>query len=233
MKIQVAYLLTWQLHRTLFGIDIQWIDEWIDKVDFRSLSGFSRLHQFFVIRFGWTGDIFVVVFFSAWQWKQQWKQWWFPWRRYAKFFLIKVRFIKSFLLAYASPDGPSYNFNIPETNYGSYDAKPAVHLDSYGPPKVHHQESYGPPKQSYSYSAEPHQAYGAPEYGKTKARKKLVKRIQISWKTNWRFNGKAIRDPWTWQMTSNPNNNVSREKIFIALFFFELMNWTSIFKPLS
>lgn len=51
-----------------------------------------------------------------------------------------------------------------------------------------------------------------PNTVRQKLEKKLVKRIQISWKTNWHFNGKAIRDPWTWQMTTNPNNNVSREK---------------------
>lgn len=79
-------------------------------------------------------------------------------------------FIKNdLLLAYAPENHDASYYNIPETNYASYDAKPAVVLSSYGPPKVSHE--YGPAKPTYSYVQDPHSGYGAPgDFGKKNAK---------------------------------------------------------------
>lgn len=77
----------------------------------------------------------------------------------------KVHHPSQFLAYTSHGAGPSYTYNIPESNNydGGYDVKPAVVLNSYGPPKGgHHQQSEAP----VSYVQEPQSSYGSPGYGK-------------------------------------------------------------------
>ncbi|CRK88032.1 CLUMA_CG001818, isoform A [Clunio marinus] len=66
--------------------------------------------------------------------------------------------------AYAPIEGPSYTYNIPETNnYGGYpeEVKPVNSLGSYGPPKPtisYHQE------QHHQHQEQPQQSYGTPDF---------------------------------------------------------------------